>query len=137
MNYSTPEVNRKTLWNWIRLPLVLGVHFVLLLMIVLVLARFVSGYVVLFDKESLELPEITVRLVSWSWFFQDYWYLVLLLGMALDLVSMVLLTWLASRATWPRALYEYIWLLGTCLILFWISLCLAMPIEKLGQALID
>ena len=69
-----------------------------------------------------------------SYFCVKFWYLIFFLGPIADAAVLAWLTFVVTKRKWLLPQYSHLWLLAVILLLVYISIGLALPIDSLSNA---
>ncbi len=108
---------------------VLLLHVFVFAAILAVLIKIVPHYMRLFELTNIELPEVTILVVKWSYLAVDYWPFLLL---ALLMVDGVLIGLLGHREPTLLSIYSHVVLFGMILMLLTIHVGLAIPMDHVA-----
>ena len=102
-----------------------------LFLVLMVLVKVVPTYAVYFEQQDVALPVVTQRVVLFSEFCVQYWFIMYFVGMVADAVVVLTLALAASRKTRLLSAYSHLCLLAATAVLFYVSAWLMHPVYSL------
>ena len=116
---------------------ILLIHFIVVCVLVFELVKNAPVFEQLFETYDLILPKITRDLQGWSQFVVKYWSAVALAAIIVDGAVVLTLARLPRPQRWLMSAYSHVILIGTVLLLAFMSMCWAMPAVSLTVLLAE
>lgn len=108
------------------------IHFLAALVVVVCLIAAVPQHIKVFDTFDMDLPAATVLTIDLSDFAVNYWYL-LSVPLAMDGVLLLVLNLASPKLSWLARVWSALFLVCSILLLGFVFLAVAIPIEKLAS----
>ena len=131
---NTDSHSRPLLPRLLGIVAMLSLHLFALFVVILELVSLVPMHILFFAQANIELPTVTLHVMDLSNFCVKFWYLIFFLGPIADAAVLAWLTFVVTKRKWLLPLYSHLWLLAAILLLVYINIGLALPIDSLSNA---